>query len=57
MIESMLEPHMKGAGGADQMQVSVAFLILGAVYMVISPAAGYVSNTKFVVVELLQNSS
>ena len=41
----MLEPHMKGAGGADQMQVSVAFLILGAVYMVISPAAGYVSNT------------
>ena len=42
MIESMLEPHLRSAG-ATQSQVGITFLILGGVYMVTTPIAGYVS--------------
>ena len=41
-VESMLEPHLKNAAGADQMQIGVTFLILGGVYMVTTPVVGYV---------------
>ena len=43
MIESMLEPHMKDAAGASQLDVGVAFLILGGLYMTSSLIAGFVS--------------
>ena len=43
MIEAMLEPHLKSAAGATQTQVGMSFLILGALYMVSTPLAGYVS--------------
>jgi len=33
MIESMLEPHMKDEAGSSQIDVGVAFLILGGLYM------------------------
>lgn len=42
MIESMLEPHMKTTISASQMQVGVAFLISGGVYMVANPPIGKV---------------
>ena len=42
MIESMLEPHLRSTG-ATQSQVGITFLILGGVYMVTTPIAGYVS--------------
>ncbi len=43
MIESMLEPHLKSAAGATQLQIGITFLILGGTYMVTTPLAGYVS--------------
>jgi hypothetical protein len=43
MIESMLEPHMKVTAGSSQLDVGVAFIILGAVYMSCSIIAGFVS--------------
>lgn len=42
-VESMLEQHMKDAAGASQVQVSFAFLVMGAVYMIMAPIAGFVS--------------
>ena len=42
MIESMLEPHLRSTG-ETQSQVGITFLILGGVYMVTTPIAGYVS--------------
>ena len=44
MIESMLEPHLKNAAGATQLQIGVTFLILGGTYMVTTPLAGYVRD-------------
>lgn len=44
MIESMLEPHLKNAAGATQMEVGLTFLILGGVYMVSTPVAGYICD-------------
>jgi hypothetical protein len=44
MIESMLEPHMKNAAGSSQIDVGVAFLILGGLYMSCSLIAGFVRN-------------
>ena len=41
MIESMLEPHLRSVG-ATQTEVGLTFLILGGVYMVTTPIAGYV---------------
>jgi len=38
----MLEPHMKEYADASQLQVGVAFLILGALYMVSTPMIGMV---------------
>lgn len=46
MIESMLEPHMKTTISASQMQVGVAFLISGGVYMVANPLIGKVKIQK-----------
>ena len=46
-VESMLEPHLKNAAGADQMQIGVTFLILGGVYMVTTPVVGYVRFNIF----------
>lgn len=46
MIESMLEPHMKTTIRASQMQVGVAFLISGGVYMVANPLIGKVKIQK-----------
>ena len=43
MIESMLEPHMKNEAGSTQMDVGLAFLILGGLYMTMSVTAGFVS--------------
>ena len=43
MIESMLEPHLRSVG-ATQTEVGLTFLILGGVYMVTTPIAGYVSR-------------
>ena len=43
MFESFLEPHMKDLAGASQFDVSMAFLTMGAMYMVSCTAAGYVS--------------
>ena len=43
MFESFLEPHMKDEAGASQFDVSMAFLTMGAMYMVSCTAAGYVS--------------
>ena len=47
MVESMLEPHLKSAAGADQMQVGITFLILGGFYMITTPAVGYVRITLY----------
>ena len=47
MIESMLEPHMKTTISASQMQVGVAFLISGGVYMVANPLIGKVKMLFF----------
>ena len=44
MIESMLEPYLKRKAGADQEDVGVTFLILGAVYMFSSLIGGLVSS-------------
>ena len=44
MIESMLEPHLKRKAGADQTDVGVTFLILGAVYIFSSLIGGLVSS-------------
>lgn len=44
MIESMLEPHMKNEAGSTQMDVGLAFLILGGLYMIMSVTAGFVSK-------------
>ena len=43
MIESMLEPHLKGKANATQGDVGITFFILGAVYMVSCPIGGWVS--------------
>ena len=43
IIDSMLEPYLKKATGATQMQVGVCFLSMGALYMVSNPIAGWVS--------------
>ena len=43
MVESMLEPHLKGKADATQGDVGIAFFILGAVYMATSIMAGWVS--------------
>ena len=43
MNESMLEPHMKEAAGSTQLDVGIAFLILGGLYMTCSLIAGFVS--------------
>ena len=43
MIESMLEPHLKRKADADQTDVGVTFLILGAVYMFSSLTGGVAS--------------
>jgi hypothetical protein len=48
MIESMLEPHMKSAAESTQLEVGVAFLILGGLYMVCSLLAGLVRFSKFI---------
>ena len=37
----MLEPHLRSVG-ATQTEVGLTFLILGGVYMVTTPVAGYV---------------
>ncbi len=42
MIESMLEPHMKDNAGSTQLDVGMAFLIIGGLYMFSSIAAGFV---------------
>ncbi len=48
MITSMLEPHMKRNADATQMQVAVAFLLLGIVYMSCNIVAGYICDrTRF----------
>ena len=47
MVESMLEPHLKGKAGASQGDVGLTFLILGGVYMIGSPIAGLVSSSMF----------
>ena len=47
MIESMLEPHLKSAAGADQMQIGITFLILGGFYMATTPVVGYVRIPYF----------
>jgi len=47
MIESMLEPHMKNEAGSTQMDVGLAFLILGGLYMTMSVTAGFVSISAF----------
>ena len=48
MIESMLEPHMKTTISASQMQVGVAFLISGGVYMLTNPLIGKVKFRKII---------
>jgi len=57
MIESMLEPHMKTTISASQMQVGVAFLISGGVYMVANPPIGKVCDlmTYPVILSMLGN--
>jgi predicted MFS family arabinose efflux permease len=45
MIESMLEPYMKTYTDASQTDVGNTFLVMGAIYMVITPLTGYVSIT------------
>ena len=44
MIESMLEPHLTRKADADQTDVGVTFLILGAVYIFSSLIGGLVSS-------------
>ena len=41
-VESLLEAHAKNSAGASQSDVSLAFLIIGLVYMVAMPISGYV---------------
>ena len=48
MIESMLEPYLKRKAGADQEDVGVTFLILGAVYM-FSSLIGGVASSLFII--------
>ncbi len=43
MIASMLEPHLAEAG-ADPTQVGLTFLVFGAIFMVSTPLAGFVSD-------------
>ncbi len=47
-IESMLEPHAKSEAGMGQGQVGVAFLLMGAAYMVSAPTIGWVRRLFFV---------
>lgn len=54
MIESMLEPHMKNNAGADQVDVSNAFLIFGAFYMVFTPIIGYVREQRSILTTITQ---
>ncbi len=44
IIDSMLEPFMKKETGATQMDVGIAFLLLGLLYMIGNPFAGWVSQ-------------
>ncbi|TRY80723.1 hypothetical protein TCAL_12990 [Tigriopus californicus] len=45
MIESLLQPHMrKSKAQATQFDVSMAFLIMSAFYIVTTPVAGYVCD-------------
>ena len=51
MIEAMLEPHLKRKASADQTDVGVTFLILGAVYMFSSLIGGVVSSLFIIELE------
>ena len=48
-FESFLELHIKDEAGGNQNDVSITFLIMGAVYMVSSLLAGYVRMFDFFV--------
>ena len=43
MIDSMLEPHLRDAVGATQIEIGVTFMIDGIVYTISGIGAGYVS--------------
>ena len=47
MVEGMMEPPLKEAG-ATQNEVGYFFLIIGALYMITTPLAGYVSGVKII---------
>ena len=46
MIDSMLEPHLRDAVGATQIEIGVTFMIDGIVYTISGIGAGYVSILK-----------
>jgi predicted MFS family arabinose efflux permease len=46
IIDSMLEPFMKKETGATQMDVGITFLLLGLLYMIGNPIAGWVRRIK-----------
>ena len=48
MIESMIEPHMKGKAHATQEEVGLAFMTFALLYTFASPLAGYVSYLNIV---------
>jgi hypothetical protein len=49
IIDSMLEPYMKKETGATQMDVGIAFLLLGLLYMIGNPIAGWVYFTQYLI--------
>jgi hypothetical protein len=53
ILESMLEPHLKKAAGATQMEVGVAFLLLGGLFMMANPIAGWVTVSISKLISLL----
>jgi hypothetical protein len=48
LLDSMLEPYMKNVAGATQMEVGMAFLLLGTFYTISNPIAGWVNFICFI---------
>ena len=44
LLDSMMEPYLKKVAGATQMDVGIAFLLLGTFYTISSPIAGWVNT-------------
>jgi len=48
MIEAMLEPHMKEVANSTQIDVGLAFLIIGGLYMGFSLISGVVRKISLI---------